>query len=257
VAFRPFETWLEEGFRHRAAAVTVTSRALHERARSLGLPESRVHYLPSGANVTTVKALDIAECRRALGLPGQVPVACFVGWVQYDLELAIRAFSVARQQVPGARLLLVGPHNREASQVVAQLGLAESVHEYGPQPFANVPTFLGASDVLLLPLSDNLMNRARGPIKLGDYMAAGRATLANPVGDVVDVFERDEIGVLAGDTAAEYGTAMAALLRDRERCASLGRRAREVAQTRYAWRHTASRLEDIYHSVRRQSPAPL
>jgi hypothetical protein len=41
VAFRPLETWLEEGFRHRARAVTVTSRLLEQRAQDLGCPRAR------------------------------------------------------------------------------------------------------------------------------------------------------------------------------------------------------------------------
>jgi len=246
VAFRPLETWLEEGFRHRASAVTVTSRVIREKAIDLGLSSARVHYLPSGANVRTVTVRDMGECRQALRLPAGAPVACFVGFVQYDLDLAIRAFAVARHRVPEGRLLIVGPRNREAARTIAELGLEGAVHEYGPQPFDQVPTFLGASDVLLLPLSDNLMNRARGPIKLGDYLAAGRATLANPVGDVVEVFNRDEVGVLAGDTPEQYGEALAALLADRERCARLGRRARAAAEERYAWSRLAPKLEDIY-----------
>jgi glycosyltransferase involved in cell wall biosynthesis len=250
VAFRPLETWLEEGFRHRADALTVTSRALRTRALSLGLDDERVHYLPSGANVRTVTVRDMEECRRSLGLPADVPIACFVGWVQYDLDLAVRAFAVARRLVPEARLLLVGPRNREAARATAELGLAGAVHDLGPQPFERVPTFMGAADVLLLPLSDNLMNRARGPIKLGDYLAAGRATLANPVGDVVEIFERDEVGVLAGDTAQAYGAALAELLSDRARCALLGQTARSVAEARYAWRHLAPRLEQIYVTAR-------
>ena len=254
VAFRPLETWLEESFRDRADALTVTSRALHERATALGLPPSRVHYLPSGANVRTVTVRDMAACRRELGLPEDAPIACFVGFVQYDLDLAIRAFAAARARVPEAHLLLVGPPNRDASRLVEDLGLARAAHEYGTQPFARVPIFLGAADVLLLPLSNNLMNRARGPIKLGDYLAAGRATLANPVGDVVEIFEKDEVGMLAGDTPEVYGAALAGLLGDRARCAAMGRRARAVADERYAWRHLMPRLEGIYRAALDGSP---
>jgi glycosyltransferase involved in cell wall biosynthesis len=249
VAFRPLETWLEEAFRDRADALTVTSRALHARALGLGLPESRVHYLPSGANVRTVTVRDMAACRRELGLPVEAPIACFVGFVQYDLDLAIRAFAVARTRVPAARLMLVGPRNRAASRLVQDLGLGTAAQEYGAQPFDRIPTLLGAADVLLLPLSNNLMNRARGPIKLGDYLAAGRATLANPVGDVVDVFARDEVGALAGDTPEIYGAAMADLLSDRDHCAAMGRRARAVADERYAWRHLMPQLEGIYRAA--------
>lgn len=249
VAFRPFETWLEESFRDRAAAVTVTSRTLLERATALGLPVSRVHYLPSGANVRTISVRDQAESRRSLGTSMDAPVACFVGWVQYDLELAIRAFAVARTRIPDAHLLLVGPRNRAAGRVVEELGLSGVVRDFGPRPFEEIPTYLGAADVLLLPMSDNLMNRARGPIKLGDYLAAGRAIVANPVGDLVEVFERDDVGLLAGETPESYGTAIAALLGDRDRSGRMGRRAREVAEQRYAWRHLAPALLDVYRGA--------
>ena len=106
--------------------------------------------------------------------------------------------------------------------------------------------FLGAADVLLLPMSDNLMNRARGPIKLGDYLAAGRAIVANPVGDLVDLFKQDDVGLLADATPDAYGAAIADLLVDRERCARMGQRARQVAEEKYAWRLLAPTLLDVY-----------
>ncbi len=249
VAFRPFETWLEESFRRRARAVTVTSRTLLEHAVALGVPAASIHYLPSGANVRTVDVRDRIASRRALGLAEEGPVACFVGWVQYDLELAIRGFAVARARVPGSRLLLVGPHHDDAARIAADLGITSAVTDFGPRPFSEIPTFLGAADVLLLPMSDNLMNRARGPIKLGDYLASGRATVANPVGDLVEVFTRDEVGLLAGETSEAYGAAIASLLIDRKRCDAMGRRARAVAEERYAWAHLAPALLDVYRRV--------
>ncbi len=250
VAFAPFETFLEERFRGLADQVTVTSRALHERALGLGLRADRVHLLPSGANVTTIDVLDQARCRAELGLPLDAPVACFVGFVQYDLELVVRAFARARAAVPSAKLLLVGPRNSDAQRRVRELGVGDAVLDVGTQPFERVPLHLGAADVLLMPVSDNLMNRARGPIKLGDYLAAGRAVLANPVGDLTDVFRADEVGALAGDSAEAYGDALAALLRDRDRCRTLGRNARRVAETKYAWRTLAPQLEAIYDRAR-------
>jgi glycosyltransferase involved in cell wall biosynthesis len=88
----------------------------------------------------------------------------------------VRAFAVARQRVPDAHLLLVGPPHREAEGWLAERGLAAAVHATGPLPFARVPVAMGAADVLLLPCSNTLAKRARGPIKLGDYLAAGRAS---------------------------------------------------------------------------------
>ncbi|MBN2575584.1 MAG: glycosyltransferase family 4 protein [Deltaproteobacteria bacterium] len=249
VAFAPFETFLEERFRHLADQVTVTSRALEGRALALGIARERVHHIPSGANVRTIPVLDAEDCRRQLALPHDAPIACFVGFVQYDLALAVRAFAVARRTVPHARLLLVGPPNRQAERWISDLGLDRAVHATGPLPFARVPVAMGAADVLLLPYSNTLANRARGPIKLGDYLAAGRAVLANPVGDLVEVFQADEIGVLAPDDVEGYGTALADLLQDRQRTARMGRTARKVAEDKYAWKHVCGKLLEVYGQV--------
>ncbi len=250
VAFAPFETFLEERFRGFASQVTVTSRALRDRALSLGIRPDRIHYLPSGANVTTIRVGQREACRRELGLPETAPIACFVGFVQYDLELVIRSFAVAKGEVPGAKLLLVGPPNRGASRLAGELGVLSAILEAGSQPFDRIPSYLGAADVLLLPLSDNLMNRARGPIKLGDYLAAGRPILSNAVGDLADVFRADDVGTLSGDTVDSYGRSLASMLRDPERCASQGRNARRVAEEKYAWSLLVPRLEAVYDRAR-------
>jgi glycosyltransferase involved in cell wall biosynthesis len=151
---------------------------------------------------------------------------------------------------PDAKLLLVGPPNRAASRLAEDLGVGSAIVDAGPQPFDRIPVYLGAADVLLLPLSDNLMNRARGPIKLGDYLAAGRAILSNAVGDLVDVFASDDVGRLAGDTPESYGRSMARMLNDPERCALQGKNARKVAEEKYAWRLFAPQLEAIYDRAR-------
>ncbi|HEY6878938.1 MAG TPA: glycosyltransferase, partial [Polyangiales bacterium] len=131
VAFAPLETFLEERFRWLANQVTVTSRALYERCTSMGLRRERVHYLPSGANVRTIRVRDRAQCRRELELPLDAPIACFVGFVQYDLELVVRSFAVVKRALPEARLVLVGPPHKESRALIAELGLSDAVIDVG------------------------------------------------------------------------------------------------------------------------------
>jgi glycosyltransferase involved in cell wall biosynthesis len=70
--------------------------------------------------------------------------------------------------------------------------------------------------------------------------------LANPVGDLVEVFQADEVGVLAPEDAQGYGTALADLLKDRDRTARMGQTARKVAEEKYAWKHVSGKLVEVY-----------
>ena len=53
----------------------------------------------------------------------------------------------------------------------------------------------------------------------------------------MEVFRDDDVGLLAGESAEEFGAAIVELLSDEERCTEAGRRARTVAEGRYAWSH--------------------
>src|SRR3546814_16857697 len=44
-----------------------------------------------------------------------------------------------------------------------------------------LPLYIGAADVLALPLEDDIVNRGRWPHKLGDMLEIGRAHVCTPV----------------------------------------------------------------------------
>ena len=102
---------------------------------------------------------------------------------------------------------------------------------------------MAAADVALVPYFDTDFNRARWPIKLGEYMAAGRPVVACDVGELGRVVAEHEIGLLAQPDMSGFADAVLALLRDPGRSAAIGARARQVAEDHYDWRVLAERLE--------------
>ncbi len=243
----PVETFLEERFRSHAEAVTVTSRALQDRAVGLGLRRDRVHYLPSGSDVEGIRPLPKGESRRALGLPEKVPILGYVGFINYDLDCMIRAFPLVRERFPDALLLLVGQKSPVTERLRRECRIPDGIREVGVVPFPELSPYLAAADVLLLPFTDKICNIGRGPIKLGDYMAAGRPIVTHPVGDLRSVFEEDEpIGILAGEGPDGFARAVCTLLAEPERAERYGENARRLAEQKYAWARLAVRLEKIY-----------
>lgn len=246
----PLETYLEERFRFRADAVTVTSRALQDRAAGLGLERKRIHYIPSGSDVETIRPLPKREMRKRLGLPEAGKVLGYVGFINYDVECMIRAFPLVQARFPEVTLLLVGQKYAVTRQLCRENHITRGIREVGIVPFRELPGFLACADVLLLPFTDKICNIGRGPIKLGDYMAAGRPIVTQPVGDLRAVFTEDEpIGLLAGDSPEAFATAISELLSEPERAEEYGRNARRLAEEKYSWQKMTERLEACYESL--------
>jgi len=248
--FGPIEVFYEEHFRDRADWLTVISRALEQRAvRSLHLPPERITRLPSGADVEHIRPLPQREAREALGFPPTAKIVEFVGYVHYDLLFVIESFALLRRMKPEVILLLVGRKSKRARRLARQLGVADGVVETGPQPYPQIPLYLACADVLLLPFVCKIANVGRWPNKVGDYMAAGRPIVTNPTGEMKYLFEEEEIGLLAEDTPEDFAVAIAKLLDDPERAEAYGRRARQVAEDKYAWERLTPQLEAIYEWV--------
>jgi glycosyltransferase involved in cell wall biosynthesis len=166
---------LEERLPRMARGLTVVSTVLRDRATRLGIPEEKILLLPQGADTESIKPRDEAECRQKLGLPRNCPVITFTGYAVWDVKILLEAFSLVRQKQPGCLLQIIGHDKDELMpRLIAVSGDKEAVLQQGQVPYSDLSTYLGASTVLVLPMQDRLDNRARWPIKLGDYLAAGR-----------------------------------------------------------------------------------
>ena len=236
-----FEAWWEEASKLRADGVVTISTVLRERALALGCSPQQVLYLPTGAPVERIRPVPLAEARERLGVPLGRRMVGFIGMGQGDLERAMGAL----QRLSGVWLMVIGQEQPAVRELARRYGLAERLWQTGFVPDEQVGLYLACAEVMVLPLADRAANRGRLPNKLLDYLAAGRPTVANPVGDVRAILEEHPVGLLAGDEAA-FASAVERLLDDGALREELGRSARRVAETVFAWPRLVLRLEEFY-----------
>jgi glycosyltransferase involved in cell wall biosynthesis len=244
---RPVETYFEERFRTQADGTTVICSTLREKAIALGVSQDEILTLRDGADVEGLLPLNRDICRRELGLSAQEPAIGYIGAIFYrDAQLMARAFDCVRQSVPDARLLLIGYVNVLAEEMVRSPG---SILRTGVVDHRLLNLYLAATDLCWLPFVDSGANRGRWPLKLNEYMAAGRPTVATAVGDVKSVMEQYAIGMLAKDTAEDIAEKTVYLLRDRPRRDHLGANSRQIAEEVFDWKLRAADLEQFYERV--------
>lgn len=244
------EARLEEGSKRAASMVTVISETLRERARSIGIPEERIVLVPSGADVEAIRNEYRIQCRDELGLTPDLDYVEFMGHAVWDLSMLFQAFSRVRRQHPRARLIIVGSDkDKMIPRLRERYAVGPTVIELGEIPPQRLSRVLGAADVHVLPLEDTQANRARWPNKLGDYLASGRPTVVQAVGEAADFVRRHEVGEVVEPTAEALTDGILTLLRDRRRALDLGLQARRVAENELSWNRSARILDAIYSQL--------
>lgn len=251
LTFGHVETWFEEHYRARLDGLTTISHALMQRGIDLGCDPNACIVVNGAADMSTFATpLSKEAARSKLNLSVSDPVVCFSGLdVLVDLPVAVQAFEHIHAALPNAKLLLVGPGIEEAKRAASNHKILNSITALGKVPYTELPNILPAADLFLLPYPDRIVNVGRWPNKIGDYMAVGRPTVANPVGELNTLFNRYDIGVLSDADSVQMGEAALALLRDEEKRAALGRCARRVAENELSWSTQIERLEDWYRAI--------
>lgn len=237
-----WEDWWEVRSKLWSDGVTTISRVLQQRALDHGYPNDQLLYIPTGAPLRRIQPVPRQEARQRLGLDPSANLLGFVGISQEDLEILFETL----QREPECQLLLIGPVLRKVQQQARELGVSERVLMPGRIHGPALNDYLGATDLLCLPMKDNAYNRGRLPNKLLDYLAAGRAVVAGPVGDVADILNQGG-GVLAGPE--DFPRAVADLLDHPERARELGTQARSLAEAQFDWSRLIVSLERFYRCL--------
>jgi glycosyltransferase involved in cell wall biosynthesis len=232
---------------HRLVAV---SPALERWLVGIGVPPERVTVVRNGVDPSRFEtpAGECARVRAELGLGGE-PVVGFLGTLKpwHDLPALIRAVALLRRSGVGAHLLVIGegPERATLEALVQGEGLAPATRFVGAVPHERVPAYLGALDVAVAPYA-----RAEdfyfSPLKLFEYMAAGRPVVAAAIGEIGHCVRPGETGFLypPGDARA-LAEALRACLKDAGGAALLGQAGREHVRAFHTWRQAAQTVTEL------------
>jgi len=107
---------------------------------------------------------------------------------------------------------------------------------------------LARLDVGIMPLSDDEWARGKCGAKLLQYMAAGRAAVASPVGVNRSILVDGETGLLAR-SGEDWYHALKFLAEHPERRAAMGRAGRSRVAEHYSLQTWAPRVAELYRKV--------
>mgnify|MGYP000091056140 CR=1 FL=1 len=237
-----------------ADTVSVASAALRDQARAMGVADEDLFDAPVGADLARFDRGGDGESLRAeLGFDG--PIALYLGQLAgaHAAPLFLEAAALVLPQRPDAGFLVVGGGRTlgDLKEAAARLGIAHRVRFTGAVPHSEVPRYMDVADVAVATLPDTPQARTKSPLKVVEYMAAGRAIVASAVGEAVR-FLGDAGRLVPPNDAAALADGMADLLGDPYTASELGVAARERLRSNFTWMHTAATLEQAYVRARQK-----
>jgi teichuronic acid biosynthesis glycosyltransferase TuaH len=159
-----------EAIRQGADVIFTVSEGL---AESLAGGRAEPCWVPNGVDLTLFTP-DGPGAADLLALPA--PRVGYAGVVERRVDLELMAEVAAA--MPSLSFVFVGPYDR---RLVAPIRRLPNVHFLGARRFEELPAYLRAMDVCLMPHLVDAFTKSMNPLKLYEYLACGRPVVSTSV----------------------------------------------------------------------------
>lgn len=247
IYFNQMERWLPA----LVDTISVSSAGLNTLTQRFGIPRDRIFYIPVGADIKRFtpesEAHTIREQygwrKKIVIYHGQISGANYV-------HLAIEAAGLVLAQRNDVLFLIVGGGDQleKAKDLARSEGLGDGLFFTGEVPHREIPNYIAAADVAIACFEENEQSRCKSPLKVVEYLAAGKAIVASRLPEVEKMV--DDAGILVPpDDPRQMAEAVIGLLDNDDLRAHLGAKARRRAERVYNWRQSADTLQSAYEKA--------
>jgi glycosyltransferase involved in cell wall biosynthesis len=240
------------GLKHKDFAVSIESFLISEADRVIAVsPAIRDYAISCGAKLEHITVLPNAANKSFFKIPvsadkSTLPFTIgFLGTLKpwHGLHDLVKAFGIIAKRAQNCRLLIVGdgPERLKLENKARKLGLTDKILWTGEVQHDKVPNLLGEMDVAVAPYPDT-KNFYFSPIKIAEYMAAGRAIVASRIGHLPELLVDGENALLfkPGDLDA-FVRKLLTLKTNPALRVKLGKNAKAAAKA-YTWENNAKQI---------------
>ena len=207
--------------------------------------------IPNGIDLERFEGLPRGNIRRQLKITNGQKIIIFVGTLYSikGVKYLIQAMKLIKNGNRNARLMLVGNGKERQSleELTKELDLEEDVTFVGKVPNEEVPQYMIASDVFVLPsLSEGFPN------VILEAMACGLPIVVTKVRGLPEIIEEGKNGFLVEPRSPEQiAEKVLQLLEDDDLRERISRNNKEKVK-QYSWERIMRRLEDVYRNLVKQ-----
>lgn len=243
--------WLTKRVLAEAHRLTAVSKALKEAAEAIAQPRAPIEVVYTGCDLQkfTFDVQGRNLIRQRLSIPPDAPVLIFVGNVlrEKGVNELMQSFCTLAGDHKELHLVVVG--NGTALNCLVykaeKSGVGNRVHFVGRRPHQEIPGWLSAGDVLVLPSW-----REGLPNVVVEAMACSRPVVATRVGGIPEAVQPGVSGILIekGNIRA-LTEAIAQVAFDPAKRGVMGQAGRQIVEQRFTWRKNAEKTIEVYREV--------
>lgn len=234
-----------------ADSVFVVSKSLKDYYVNWKINEKKIYIVENGADLDkfsddlTSRADQLIEQHK---LRDKVVVG-FIGSFHYwhGVDRFFKFIDVIANKYSKVQFLLVGsgPMKNELQEIINTENLSDKVIFTNYIPHDEIAVYLAAMDIVLAiyPKVDFFYF---SPLKIFEYMAAGKAVLATKIGQITEIIDHGKNGMLfEPDDFDDLQAKVFQLIENRNLRLKIGKQAAETIKEKYTWNHTAEKISKI------------
>ncbi|MFC1985825.1 glycosyltransferase family 4 protein [Chloroflexota bacterium] len=255
IPFKPFQAIgkiIESRVLRQADRIVVVSDKLKDFVIELGASPGRIQIVKPGISLRQFDlAISGAAARKQYGIKENDIVIFFMGWLYHFSGLKEVALELAKAKSGNLKFLIVGEGDAyaELQRIQQEYNLQDRVILTGQQPYPEIPGFIAASDICLLPAypAEKIMHDGL-PGKIYEYMAMQKPLISTKLPGVIREFGQGN-GVVYVDQPEDVITKANELVHS-GKLEELGLKARRFVE-RYGWDKITDEFEKILKEATR------
>ncbi len=242
------ETWLalwKIAMRAMVGIICTNNWKMKQTQEFFKIPSSRMVLARNGFDPNEFSSPASREiARKQLGLPLEQPIALYAGHL-YDWKGA-DTLARASAYLPRVSLVFVGGTAQNVEEFKKRHAHCKNILVFGQRPHAQIPLFLAAANILVLPNSRQSANPRHipysiydtSPIKLFEYMASRRPIIASDLPSIREILDERTAIFFEPDNSESLSQKIGYLLSATDEAALMAERAFHAAQS-YTWEKRA------------------
>jgi glycosyltransferase involved in cell wall biosynthesis len=212
-----------------------TDRMLEDVSRQ-GIAKEKMTAVPMGVDIEA----DLSAVTSQRMIPAGERTLLYLGTLTRTrhLDFLVRVLAKARESIPNVKLYVVGggvaPGDEEVlTREASRLGVSEALVMVGQRPRAVALAYVRDAEICVSPIYRSPIYDCGSPTKLVEYMAMGKAVVANDHPEQLQILNESLAGYCVPWDEDAFAAAIVRLLNDPAEAKRMGERgARYIAQRR-------------------------